>query len=96
LFSDLGRRQHCASLEPRDHTFLMQRIINVAVQRGNAAFVMPFIHGATVAATIAPCINGITDSVPPCVRWDALFIYHFCVVLYVSLAMDNVFYPNFC
>jgi hypothetical protein len=39
FFSDLGRRLHYATHEPRAYTFLMQRI-SVAVQRGNAACVI--------------------------------------------------------
>ena len=35
FFSDLGRRLHYVTHEPRAYTFLMQ-CISVAVQRGNA------------------------------------------------------------
>ena len=39
LFSDLGRRLHYATYEPRAYTLLMQ-CISFAVQRGNAACVI--------------------------------------------------------
>jgi hypothetical protein len=40
FISDLGRRLHFATrVVPRDYTLLMQRI-SVAVQRGNAAYVI--------------------------------------------------------
>lgn len=45
LLSDIGRRLHFATHEPRAYTFLMQRT-SVAVQQGNAA---------CVSGSVPPC-----------------------------------------